>query len=279
VPVDGVVLEGASTVDESMVSGEAIPVRKQAGDAVIGSTVNGTGSLVMRAGRVGADTLLARIVALVAEAQRSRAPIQQLADRVSGYFVPTVVAIAVIAFAVWAWIGPEPRLAHGLVNAVAVLIIACPCALGLATPISIMVATGRGATIGVLFRNAGAIERLRSVDTLVVDKTGTLTLGRPELTSVTWADGVKEADVLRAAAALERASEHPLAAAIVRGAEARHLTIDPVEDFASRTGEGVTGRVAGRRVVAGNLALMTRVGIDAARSRRAPTRCARTARP
>jgi len=262
VPVDGVVLEGASAVDESMVSGEAIPVRKQAGDAVIGSTVNGTGSLVMRAERVGSDTLLARIVALVAEAQRSRAPIQQLADRVSGYFVPTVVAIAVIAFAVWAWIGPEPQLAHGLVNAVAVLIIACPCALGLATPISIMVATGRGATIGVLFRNAEAIERLRSVDTLVLDKTGTLTLGRPELTSVTWADGVKEADVLRAAAALERASEHPLAAAIVRGAEARHLTIDPVEDFASRTGEGVTGRVAGRRIAAGNLALMARVGID-----------------
>ncbi|HKW03220.1 MAG TPA: heavy metal translocating P-type ATPase [Vicinamibacterales bacterium] len=263
VPVDGVVLEGASAVDESMVSGEAIPVRKQAGDAVIGSTVNGTGSLVMRADRVGADTLLARVVALVAEAQRSRAPIQQLADRVSGYFVPAVVAIAVITFAAWALIGPEPRLAHGLVNAVAVLIIACPCALGLATPISIMVATGRGATIGVLFRNAEAIERLRGVDTLVVDKTGTLTLGRPELTSVTWADGVKEADVLRAAAALERASEHPLAAAIVRGAEARHIPIDPVEDFASRTGQGVTGRVAGRRVVAGNLALMERFGIDA----------------
>ena len=262
VPVDGVVVEGASSVDESMVSGEPIPVRKQAGDTVIGGTINGTGSLVMRAERVGADTLLARIVALVAEAQRSRAPIQQLADRASAYFVPAVVAIAVITFLVWSWIGPEPRLAHGLVNAVAVLIIACPCALGLATPISIMVATGRGATIGVLFRNAEAIERLHSVDTLVVDKTGTLTLGRPELTSVTWAEGVKEADVLRAAAALERASEHPLAAAIVRGAEARHLTLDPVEDFSSRTGQGVIGRVAGRRVAVGNLTLMQTLGID-----------------
>jgi Cu+-exporting ATPase len=263
VPVDGEVVEGASSVDESMVSGEPVPVRKQAGDTVVGGTINGTGSLVMRAERVGAETLLARIVALVAEAQRSRAPIQQLADRVSGYFVPAVVAIAVLTFAVWSLAGPEPRLAHGLVNAVAVLIIACPCALGLATPISIMVATGRGATIGVLFRNAEAIERLRSVDTLVVDKTGTLTLGRPELTSVTWAEGFVEVEVLRAAAAVERASEHPLGAAIVRGAEARALALDAVVDFASETGRGVTGRVAGHRIAVGNLALMQARTIEA----------------
>ncbi len=262
VPVDGRVVEGASNVDESMVTGEPTPVRKQAGDAVVGGTINGTGSLVMRAERVGADTLLARIVALVAEAQRSRAPVQQLADRVSAWFVPTVVAVAAITFVVWAWLGPEPRMAHGLVNAVAVLIIACPCALGLATPISIMVATGRGATMGVLFRNAEAIELLRKVDTLVIDKTGTLTVGRPELTSVSWADGVAEADVLAAAAALERASEHPLAAAIVRGAEARHATIGAVEAFASHTGQGVTGRVAGRAVAVGNAALMQAAGVD-----------------
>jgi Cu+-exporting ATPase len=264
VPVDGAVVEGASSVDESMVSGEPIPVRKQTGDSVVGGTINGTGGLVMRADRVGADTLLARIVALVAEAQRSRAPIQQLADRVSGYFVPAVVAIALLTFAIWGLVGPAPRMAHGLINAVAVLIIACPCALGLATPISIMVATGRGATMGVLFRNAEAIELLRTVDTLVVDKTGTLTLGRPELTSVTWAEGFAEADVLRAAAALERASEHPLAAAIVRGAEARQLAIDAVGDFTSHTGQGVTGRVSGRQITVGNASLMQARGIDVA---------------
>jgi Cu+-exporting ATPase len=262
VPVDGVVVEGSSSVDESMVTGEPTPVRKQAGDAVVGGTINGTGGLVMRAERVGKDTLLARIVALVAEAQRSRAPIQQLADRVSGYFVPAVVGIALVTFVVWALVGPEPRLAHGLINAVAVLIIACPCALGLATPISIMVATGRGATMGVLFRNAEAIEQLQRVDTLVVDKTGTLTLGRPELTSVSWADGLAEADVLRYAAAVERASEHPLAEAIVRGAQARRIPLDDVADFASRTGQGVTGRVNERSVAVGNLALMQSLAID-----------------
>jgi Cu+-exporting ATPase len=264
VPVDGVVVEGSSSVDESMVTGEPTPVRKQAGDAVVGGTINGTGGLVMRAERVGKDTLLARIVALVAEAQRSRAPIQQLADRVSGYFVPAVVGIALVTFVVWALVGPEPRLAHGLINAVAVLIIACPCALGLATPISIMVATGRGATMGVLFRNAEAIEQLQQVDTLVVDKTGTLTLGRPELTSVSWVDGMAEAEVLRYAAAVERASEHPLAEAIVRGAEVRRILLDDVANFASRTGQGVTGRVSERSVAVGNAALMQSLEIDVA---------------
>jgi Cu+-exporting ATPase len=264
VPVDGVVVEGSSSVDESMVTGEPTPVRKQAGDAVVGGTINGTGGLVMRAERVGKDTLLARIVALVAEAQRSRAPIQQLADRVSGYFVPAVVGIALVTFVVWALVGPEPRLAHGLINAVAVLIIACPCALGLATPISIMVATGRGATMGVLFRNAEAIEQLQQVDTLVVDKTGTLTLGRPELTSVSWVDGMAEAEVLRYAAAVERPSEHPLAEAIVRGAEVRRILLDDVANFASRTGQGVTGRVSERSVAVGNAALMQSLEIDVA---------------
>jgi P-type Cu+ transporter len=263
IPVDGVVLEGASSVDESMVTGEPIPVRKTAGDQIIGATINGTGGLVMRAEKVGADTLLARIVAMVAEAQRSRAPIQKVADTVAGYFVPAVVSISVVTFVVWALAGPQPRLAHALINAVAVLIIACPCALGLATPISIMVATGRGATAGVLFRNAEAIEVLRQVDTLVVDKTGTLTLGKPELASVTWAEGFAEAEVLAAAAALERASEHPLAEAIVRGADARKLTLDTAADFTSHTGQGVTGRLAGRRVAIGNLALMRALGIDA----------------
>ena len=264
VPVDGLVVEGSSSVDESMVTGEPTPVRKQAGDAVVGGTINGTGGLVMRAERVGKDTLLARIVALVAEAQRSRAPIQQLADRVSGYFVPAVVGIAFVTFVVWALVGPEPRLAHGLISAVAVLIIACPCALGLATPISIMVATGRGATMGVLFRNAEAIEQLQQVDTLVVDKTGTLTLGRPELTSVSWADGLAEAEVLRYAAAVERASEHPLAEAIVRGAEARRIPLEDVVSFASRTGQGVTGRVNDRSVAVGNAALMQALAVDIA---------------
>ena len=261
-PVDGVVLEGHSPVDESMVTGEPIPVEKQAGDMVIGATINGTGSLVMRAEKVGAETLLSRIVAMVAEAQRSRAPIQKLADVVAGYFVPIVVLIAIVTFLVWGSIGPAPRLAHALINAVAVLIIACPCVLGLATPMSIMVSTGKGATMGVLFKNAEAIEILRKVDTLVVDKTGTLTEGKPRLVSVTPVPGVDEADLLRLAASLERGSEHPLAAAIVKGAEARHLTQSKAEGFESITGRGVTGRVEGRDVALGNLALLQSLGID-----------------
>ena len=263
VPVDGIVLEGHSHVDESMVTGEPIPVEKQPGDRVVGATINGTGGLVMRAEKVGAETLLSRIVAMVAEAQRSRAPIQKLADVVSGFFVPVVVLIAVVTFIVWASIGPEPRMAHALINAVAVLIIACPCALGLATPMSIMVATGKGATMGVLFRNAEAIEILRKVDTLVVDKTGTLTEGKPRLVSVTPAPGVSEDELLRLAASLERGSEHPLAAAIVKGAEARGLALVNAEGFESITGKGVKGRVNGRTVALGNRALMESLGIDA----------------
>jgi Cu+-exporting ATPase len=262
VPVDGVVLEGASSIDESMVSGEPIPVEKNPGDRVVGATVNGTGSLVMRAEKVGSETLLARIVDMVAEAQRSRAPIQKLADTVSGYFVPIVVLIAVITFVVWSWIGPEPRMAHGLINAVAVLIIACPCALGLATPMSIMVATGKGAMMGVLFRNAEAIEVMRQVDTLIVDKTGTLTEGRPRLTTVQPANGMTENDLLRLVAGLEAASEHPLAAAIVRGAQERG--VEPSRDvagFQSVTGKGVQGTVDGRQVALGNQALMDDTGV------------------
>jgi Cu+-exporting ATPase len=262
VPVDGVVLEGHSAIDESMVTGEPIPVEKQTGDKVIGATINGTGGFVMRAEKVGAETLLSRIVAMVAEAQRSRAPIQKLADRVSGFFVPVVVLIAIATFAVWALVGPEPRLAHGLINAVAVLIIACPCALGLATPMSIMVATGKGATMGVLFKNAEAIEVLRKVDTLVVDKTGTLTEGKPKLMSVTPSAGLDEGDLLRLAASLERGSEHPLAAAIVKGAEARGLTLTNADGFESITGKGVKGRVDGRDVALGNRALLESLGID-----------------
>jgi Cu+-exporting ATPase len=264
IPVDGVIEDGASAVDESMVSGEPIPVHKRAGDRVVGATVNGTGSFVMRADKVGADTLLSRIVAMVAAAQRSRAPIQQLADTVSGYFVPAVVAIALLTFAAWAMVGPEPRLAHALVNAVAVLIIACPCALGLATPMSIMVAMGRGATMGVLFRNAEAIEVLQSVDTLVVDKTGTLTQGKPELASVTWMDGFAEDEVLHLAAAAEVGSEHPLASAIVKGAQARQLAIEKAEAFRSITGQGVTARVSGRTVAVGNVDLLRGLGVDTA---------------
>ena len=263
VPVDGAVLEGHSSVDESMVTGEPIPTEKQPGDRVIGATINGTGGLIMRAEKVGAETLLSRIVAMVAEAQRSRAPIQKLADVVSGYFVPIVVLIAIVTFVVWATIGPEPRFAFALINAVAVLIIACPCALGLATPMSIMVATGKGATMGVLFRNAEAIEVLRKVDTLVVDKTGTLTEGKPKLVTVAPAGGVEEADLLKLAASLERGSEHPLAAAIVRGAESRGVTLVNAEEFASVTGKGVTGRVDGRTVALGNRALLESLGIDA----------------
>jgi Cu+-exporting ATPase len=215
VPVDGVILEGASSVDESMMTGESIPVEKQSGDRVIGATMNGTGTLVIRAEKVGADSLLAQIVQMVAEAQRSRAPIQKLADIVAGFFVPTVVIVAILTFIIWALVGPEPRMAHALIGAVAVLIIACPCALGLATPMSIMVATGKGATVGVLFRNAEAIEVMRKVDTLVVDKTGTLTEGKPRLIAVSPADGWDEATLLRLAASLESASEHPLATAIL----------------------------------------------------------------
>jgi Cu+-exporting ATPase len=260
VPVDGTVLEGASSVDESMVTGEPIPVEKHPGDRVVGATVNGTGALVVRAERVGRETLLARIVAMVAEAQRSRAPIQRLADTVAGYFVPTVILVAVSTFAVWALWGPEPRLAYALVNAVAVLIIACPCALGLATPMSIMVAAGRGATAGVLFRNAEAIEVLRDVDTLVVDKTGTLTEGRPKLVTVEPSAAHDEVDLLRLAASLEQGSEHPLAAAIVAGAKERGIALAGAEGFVSVTGKGVTGRVDGRAVALGNRALMDDVG-------------------
>ncbi|MBI4487125.1 MAG: copper-translocating P-type ATPase, partial [Acidobacteria bacterium] len=262
VPVDGVVLEGASAVDESMVTGEPIPVEKRAGDRVVGATINGTGALLMRAEKVGADTLLARIVAMVAEAQRSRAPIQKLADVVSGYFVPAVVGIAVVTFIVWALVGPEPRLAHALVNAVAVLIIACPCALGLATPLSIMVATGKGATMGILFRNAEAIEVLRKVDTLVVDKTGTLTEGKPRLVTAVPVEGRDAASLLRAAGSLERGSEHPLAEAIVKGAQDRGAAFVDARDFASVTGKGVTGTVDGRRVALGNRALMADLPVD-----------------
>jgi len=261
VPVDGVVLEGTSTIDESMVSGEPIPVEKRAGDRVVGATVNGTGSLVMRAEKVGADTLLSRIVAMVAEAQRSRAPIQKLADVVSGWFVPIVVGIAAVTFVVWSVWGPQPRMAHALINAVAVLIIACPCALGLATPMSIMVATGKGATMGVLFRNAEAIEVMRKVDTLVVDKTGTLTEGKPRLVTVLPAAGFDEATLLRLAATLERGSEHPLAAAIVQGSEARGVALASVSGFEGVTGKGVRGTVDARAVALGNRALMSDLGV------------------
>jgi Cu+-exporting ATPase len=262
IPVDGVVLEGASAIDESMVTGEPIPVSKEPGARVVGATINGTGSFVMRAERVGAETLLSRIVAMVSEAQRSRAPIQRLADVVAGWFVPAVIAIAAIAFAAWATLGPEPRMAYALLNAIAVLIIACPCALGLATPMSILVATGRGATTGILFRNAEAIEVLREVDTLVVDKTGTLTEGRPQLVSAIAAPGHDEREVVRLAASLERGSEHPLAAAIVKGALARGAVLGEAAQFASITGKGVRGTVDGRSVALGNRALLDELGID-----------------
>ena len=256
IPVDGVVVEGSSSVDESMVTGEPIPVEKGPGSRVTGGTVNGTGSFVLRAERVGSDTLLARIVQMVSEAQRSRAPIQRLADVVASYFVPAVVLIAVITFIVWAWIGPEPSMVYALVNAVAVLIIACPCALGLATPMSIMVGTGRGATAGVLIKNAEALEILEKVDTVVVDKTGTLTKGKPRLTSIVPMNGWKEADLLRLAASLERGSEHPLAAAIVAGAQERKLELVEAREFRSLTGKGVVGTVDGRGVALGNQHLL-----------------------
>ena len=263
VPVDGVVTEGGSSVDESMITGEPIPVEKRSGDHLIGATVNGTGSLIMRAEKVGSDTLLAQIVQMVGEAQRSRAPIQRLADVAARWFVPAVVLVALLAFAVWATVGPEPRLGHAIVNAVAVLIIACPCALGLATPMSIMVGTGKGAGMGVLIRSAESLEVMGQVDTLVVDKTGTLTEGRPGLVSVQSVQGFEEDEVLRLVASLERASEHPLAAAIVRGSKERGLALTPADQFESITGRGVTGRVDGRAVALGNPGLMQVLSIDA----------------
>ena len=267
VPVDGVVLEGTSAVDESMVTGEPMPVVKNTADQVIGATVNTTGSFLMKAERVGADTLLSQIVQLVAEAQRSRAPIQKLADRVSAYFVPAVMMIAVLTFLIWSVWGPEPRLAYALVNAVAVLIIACPCALGLATPMSIMVATGKAAQSGVLFKNAEAIEILRDVDTLVVDKTGTLTEGKPKLAGVVTLPGIDEDWMLRAAASLERSSEHPLAAAIVAGASQRGIELTTATAFESVTGKGVRGEVDGRRVALGSHSLFNDQAADSLQTR------------
>jgi Cu+-exporting ATPase len=262
IPVDGVVLDGASNVDEAMLTGEPLPVEKRPGDKVTGGTVNGAGSFVMRAERVGSDTLLAQIVHMVAEAQRSRAPIQALANTVSGWFVPGVIAAAVLTFLVWSLFGPPPALGFALVNAVAVLIIACPCALGLATPMSIMVGTGRGARAGVLAKNAQALELMEKVDTLVVDKTGTLTEGKPRVCGVVATDGVGEDELLRLAASLEQGSEHPLAGAIVKGAEDRGLSLMAPSDFASDTGKGISGVVDGRRVAIGNLALFAALGVD-----------------
>jgi Cu+-exporting ATPase len=261
IPTDGIVLEGKSTVDESMLTGEPIPVEKTNGAKVTGATVNGTGSLVIRAERVGADTVLSQIVRMVGEAQRTRAPIQQLADRVAGWFVPAVIVVAAMTFIAWAILGPEPRMAHALVNAVAVLIIACPCALGLATPMSIMVGTGRGAQAGVLIRNAESLEALEKVDTLVVDKTGTLTEGKPKLTTI-MPVGMDERELLRLSAGLERASEHPLAEAIVAGANERGLAQANVLGFRSVTGKGVTGTVDGRQIAVGNAALFEEIGVS-----------------
>ncbi|MEE8512954.1 MAG: copper-translocating P-type ATPase, partial [Acidiferrobacterales bacterium] len=263
IPVDGAVLDGSSSVDESMVTGEPIPVEKTAGERLIGATVNGTGSLLMRAEKVGTDTLLAQIVRMVAEAQRSRAPIQKLVDIVAGYFVPAVVGVSVITLIIWGLWGPEPRLAHAIINAVAVLIIACPCALGLATPMSIMVGTGRGALTGVLIKNAEVLEVMQKVDTLVVDKTGTLTEGKPKLVSIVAIDNFREHEALRLGASLERASEHPLAEAIVDGAEERGLTLAQTKHFKSITGKGVTGEVEGHTVALGNIKLLESLDIDA----------------
>jgi len=263
IPTDGVVLEGTSAVDESMVTGESVPVMKGPGDRVVGATVNGSGSLILRAERVGSETLLARIVALVAQAQRSRAPIQRLADRVSAFFVPVVIAVALVTFAAWALAGPEPRAAHAIVNAVAVLIIACPCALGLATPMSVMVATGKAAQAGILFRDARAIETMRKVDTLVVDKTGTLTAGKPTLVSVQALPPFDERELLGLAASVERGSEHPLASAIVRGAEERGARPDAAGGFRAVPGQGVEGTVGGRRVAVGNESFLAERGVIA----------------
>ena len=262
VPVDGVLLEGRSSVDESMITGESMPVTKQVGSKLIGGTMNQTGGFVMEAAKVGRDTMLSQIVRMVAEAQRSRAPIQRLADEVSGWFVPVVIGVAIIAFAVWMIMGPEPRFAHGLVAAVAVLIIACPCALGLATPMSIMVGVGRGARLGVLIKNAEALERFEKVDTLVVDKTGTLTEGRPKVTAIVPRKGFTETDLLRLAATLERSSEHPLALAIVNAASERSLPLGTAEDFDSPVGKGVTGMVEGKRLILGSHRIMGESGID-----------------
>ncbi|MES2067465.1 MAG: heavy metal translocating P-type ATPase [Pseudomonadota bacterium] len=264
IPVDGVVIEGRSSVDESMLTGEPAPVLKEAQAQVTGGTVNGTGSLVIDAQAIGSDTVLARIVKMVAQAQRSRAPIQTVADRVSGWFVPLVVVVALAAFTVWNLVGPEPRFGHALLNAIAVLIIACPCALGLATPMSIMVGTGRGAHAGVLVKNAEALQALEKVDTLVIDKTGTLTEGKPRLIAAEALGDLGEDALIAAAAAVESRSEHPLARAIVEAAEARKLTLEPLENFESQTGLGISGRVGGRAVVVGNAAQMRRVGVDPA---------------
>ncbi len=262
VPVDGVVLEGRSSLDESLMTGESMPVTKETGGKVIAGTLNQSGSFVMRADKVGRDTLLSQIVKMVADAQRSRAPIQRLADQVAGWFVPAVIVVAVIAFFAWALFGPEPRMAFGLVAAVSVLIIACPCALGLATPMSIMVGVGRGAQAGVLIKNADALERMEKVDTLVVDKTGTLTEGKPRVVAIVPAAGFQEADILRLAASVERASEHPLADAIVRAARGRNLDLSAVEEFDSPTGKGATGKVDGKIVVLGNSNFLTSLGIE-----------------
>ncbi|ATN37670.1 copper-translocating P-type ATPase (plasmid) [Rhizobium sp. ACO-34A] len=262
VPVDGVLVEGRSSVDESMITGESMPVTKETGAKLIGGTMNQTGGFVMEAAKVGRDTMLSRIVHMVAEAQRSRAPIQRLADEVSGWFVPIVLAVAAIAFAIWMAVGPEPRFAHGLVAAVAVLIIACPCALGLATPMSIMVGIGRGAHLGVLIKNAEALERFEKVDTLVVDKTGTLTEGKPKVTAIVPAQGLDEQELLRLAATLERSSEHPLALAIVAAAEERGLTLADATDFDSPVGKGVTGVVDGKHLVIGSHRIMEETGVD-----------------
>lgn len=262
VPVDGVIVEGRSAIDEAMVTGEAMPVTRGPGDKVIGGTVNQSGSFLMNAEKIGRDTVLARIVQMVAQAQRSRAPIQRLADQVSGWFVPVVIAVAVLAFAAWAIWGPEPRLTFGLVAAVSVLIIACPCALGLATPMSIMVGVGRGAQSGVLIKNAEALERMEKVDTLVIDKTGTLTEGRPSVVAIRTANGFAEGELLRLAASLERSSEHPLAAAIVRVADERNIPLAKAEDFDSPVGKGVTGRIEGKAIVIGNRHIMDEQGID-----------------
>jgi len=262
VPVDGTVGEGRSTVDESMVTGESLPVTKSVGDSVIAGTINQSGSFVMRADKIGRDTMLARIVQMVAQAQRSRAPIQRLADQVSGWFVPLVIGVAVLAFVAWAIWGPDPSMTYGLIAAVSVLIIACPCALGLATPMSIMVAVGRGAQTGVLIKNAEALERLEKVDTIVIDKTGTLTEGKPKVVAVRTAGGVSEADLLQRAASLERMSQHPLGAAIVAAAEAKGLALLEVENFDAPTGKGVTGVVGGKRMVIGNARIMTDAAVD-----------------
>ncbi|WP_371349392.1 heavy metal translocating P-type ATPase [Ancylobacter sp. IITR112] len=262
VPVDGELVEGRSSVDESLITGESMPVTKEVGARLIGGTLNQTGGFIMRAGRVGRDTMLAQIVHMVAEAQRSRAPIQRLADEVSGWFVPAVIAIAILAFAAWGIVGPEPRFAHGLIAAVAVLIIACPCALGLATPMSIMVGAGRGASMGVLIKNAEALERFEKVDTLVVDKTGTLTEGKPKVVAMKAVAGLTETELLRLAATLERASEHPLAAAIVDAAAERAVPLGEAQDFDSPVGKGVTGTVDGRKLVIGSHRIMAEEGVD-----------------